>query len=163
MSCDYHMLVSHRRLMQIDQETKRTINIPFLGNAEKEAIMREKYLATMKPVSHCFWNVSLLLINLLSLPSFFSFSPFSLSFPPSPPSLPFSPPSPLPFLSPSSAPLGAGTSRCHDLPTCGDSQREELPGPVRGDHQQCPAEAAQSCELRQPSHSLGALQGGEGV
>ena len=38
--------------MQIEQESKRTISIPFLGNTEKEAIMREKYLSTMKPVRH---------------------------------------------------------------------------------------------------------------
>ena len=48
--------LAYRRLMQIEQETKRTINIPFLGNAEKEAIMREKYLATMKPVRPIFWS-----------------------------------------------------------------------------------------------------------
>ena len=40
-----------RRLMQIDVETKRTMNIPFLTSTEREAIMREKYMATMKPVS----------------------------------------------------------------------------------------------------------------
>ena len=36
--------------MQIEQENKRTYSIPFLGDTEKEAIMKEKYLATMKPV-----------------------------------------------------------------------------------------------------------------
>ena len=36
--------------MQIEQENKRTHSIPFLGEQEKEAIMKEKYLATMKPV-----------------------------------------------------------------------------------------------------------------
>lgn len=41
----------HRRLMQIDQETKRTMAIPHLSSKEKEAIMKEKYMATMKPVS----------------------------------------------------------------------------------------------------------------
>ena len=40
--------------MQIEQESKRTISIPFLGNTEKEAIMREKYLSTMKPVRHVY-------------------------------------------------------------------------------------------------------------
>ena len=43
-----------RRLMQIDVETKRTMNIPFLTGTEREAIMREKYMATMKPVSQPF-------------------------------------------------------------------------------------------------------------
>ena len=36
--------------MQIDQETKRTMSIPHLSSKEKEAIMKEKYMATMKPV-----------------------------------------------------------------------------------------------------------------
>lgn len=47
--------------MQIEQETKRTINIPFLGSTEKEAIMKEKYLATMKPVRE--YNVVFLLLT----------------------------------------------------------------------------------------------------
>lgn len=41
--------------MQIDQETKRTMAIPHLSSKEKEAIMKEKYMATMKPVS-AGWN-----------------------------------------------------------------------------------------------------------
>jgi len=39
-----------RRLLQIDQETKRTMALPHLNNTEKQCIMREKYMATMKPV-----------------------------------------------------------------------------------------------------------------
>jgi len=38
--------------MQIDQEMRRTMAIQYLSSAEKEAILREKYLATMKPVSN---------------------------------------------------------------------------------------------------------------
>ena len=87
--------------MQIDQETKRTINIPFLGSAEKEAIMREKYLATMKPVS-CL----LLQGEHHSSPYHFTLSP-SLPAPlPPPPPLSFPLPSlppPLPSLPPSSS------------------------------------------------------------
>lgn len=68
----------HRRLMQIDAETKRTMGIPnhILNHEAKDAIMRQKYVATMKPVrdrgalflknssrscifSFCgFWNIS---------------------------------------------------------------------------------------------------------
>ena len=44
--------------MQIDQETKRTMSFPHLSSKEKEAIMKEKYMATMKPVSQ-----SLLLVH----------------------------------------------------------------------------------------------------
>ena len=39
-----------RRLMQIDQENKHTMSLPHLSGPEKDAIMREKYLASMKPV-----------------------------------------------------------------------------------------------------------------
>ena len=37
--------------MQIDQENKHTMSLPHLSGPEKDAIMREKYLASMKPVS----------------------------------------------------------------------------------------------------------------
>ena len=45
-----------RRLVQIEAETKRTLSIPHhaLGPEAKDAIMRQKYLATMKPVSYQF-------------------------------------------------------------------------------------------------------------
>ena len=36
--------------MQIDQENKHTMSLPHLSGPEKDAIMREKYLASMKPV-----------------------------------------------------------------------------------------------------------------
>lgn len=39
-----------RRLMQIEQEAQRTSQINYLSKVEKEAIMKEKYRATMKPV-----------------------------------------------------------------------------------------------------------------
>ena len=39
-----------RRLVQIENEAQRTSRISFLSNAEKEAIMKEKYRATMKPL-----------------------------------------------------------------------------------------------------------------
>lgn len=55
--------------MQIDQEVKRTMAIQYLSGAEKEAILREKYLATMKPVSEqaCYLNTfSNFSINLIS-------------------------------------------------------------------------------------------------
>ena len=44
----------HRRLLQIEAETKRTLSIPnhVLSPDAKDAIMRQKYIATMKPVSH---------------------------------------------------------------------------------------------------------------
>ena len=42
-----------RRLVQIENEAQRTSRISFLSNAEKEAIMKEKYRATMKPVGVC--------------------------------------------------------------------------------------------------------------
>jgi len=43
----------HRRLLQIEAETKRTLSIPnhVLSPEAKDAIMRQKYVATMKPVS----------------------------------------------------------------------------------------------------------------
>lgn len=43
----------HRRLLQIEAEMKRTISIPthILTPDAKDAIMRQKYVATMKPVS----------------------------------------------------------------------------------------------------------------
>ena len=43
----------HRRLLQIEAETKRTLSIPshVLTPDAKDAIMRQKYVATMKPVS----------------------------------------------------------------------------------------------------------------
>jgi pectin methylesterase-like acyl-CoA thioesterase len=37
--------------MQIDQENKHTMSLPHLSGPEKDAIMKEKYLASMKPVS----------------------------------------------------------------------------------------------------------------
>ena len=42
----------HRRLLQIEAETKRTLSIPnhVLTPDAKDAIMRQKYVATMKPV-----------------------------------------------------------------------------------------------------------------
>ena len=44
---------SLRRLLQIEAETKRTLSIPshILSPEAKDAIMRQKYVATMKPVS----------------------------------------------------------------------------------------------------------------
>ncbi len=51
-STNFSLLFS-RRLLQIDQETKRTMAIPHLNNKEKQCIMREKYMATMRPVSAC--------------------------------------------------------------------------------------------------------------
>lgn len=44
----------HRRLLQIEAETKRTFAIhnQLLSMERKEAVMRQKYVATMKPVSH---------------------------------------------------------------------------------------------------------------
>eukprot|EP00731_Ephydatia_muelleri_P029201 Em0020g845a len=39
-----------RRLIQIEGEAQKTSKISFLSNAEKEAIMKEKYRATMKPL-----------------------------------------------------------------------------------------------------------------
>ena len=43
----------HRRLLQIEAETKRTFAIHnhVLSMEFKEAVMRQKYIATMKPVS----------------------------------------------------------------------------------------------------------------
>ena len=45
----------HRRLLQIEAETKRTFAIhnQLLSMERKEAVMRQKYVATMKPVSLC--------------------------------------------------------------------------------------------------------------
>ena len=45
----------HRRLLQIEAETKRTLSIPnhVLTPDAKDAIMRQKYVATMKPVRNC--------------------------------------------------------------------------------------------------------------
>lgn len=42
----------HRRLLQIDVERKMTLGIPnnVLSYEHKDAIMRQKYIATMKPV-----------------------------------------------------------------------------------------------------------------
>ena len=44
----------HRRLLQIEAEMKRTLAIPshILSIEAKDAIMRQKYVATMKPVSN---------------------------------------------------------------------------------------------------------------
>lgn len=39
-----------RRLQQIELEAKRTLALDLLSRAEKEAILREKYNATMKPL-----------------------------------------------------------------------------------------------------------------
>ena len=85
--------------MQIDQETKRTMAIPHLSNKEKESIMKEKYMATMKPVSG--WVLERWLGVTVSLPPpsslpLSSLPPLSLP----PPSLP-SPSLPLPSLPPS--------------------------------------------------------------
>lgn len=46
----------HRRLLQIEAETKRTLSIPnhVLTPDAKDAIMRQKYIATMKPVRHSY-------------------------------------------------------------------------------------------------------------
>ena len=51
----------HRRLLQIEAETKRTFAIHnhVLSMERKEAVMRQKYIATMKPVS----ALHLLIIN----------------------------------------------------------------------------------------------------
>ena len=47
------MFFSFRRLLQIEAESKRTHTIPsrILSPDYKDAIMRQKYVATMKPVS----------------------------------------------------------------------------------------------------------------
>ena len=59
--------------MQIEAETKRTLSIPnhVLSLEAKDAIMRQKYTATMKPVSavpfkndsvfsfHCFYLIAM--------------------------------------------------------------------------------------------------------
>ena len=50
-NCVTIFMLSCRRLMQIDQENKHTMSLPHLSGPEKDAIMREKYLASMKPVS----------------------------------------------------------------------------------------------------------------
>ena len=48
--------------MQIEQEAKCTLGIPFLGSREKEAIMKEKYLTTIKPVKSCVYSVHMHII-----------------------------------------------------------------------------------------------------
>ncbi len=55
----------HRRLLQIEAETKRTLSIPnhVLTPDAKDAIMRQKYIATMKPVRYQSLNIMTWFIN----------------------------------------------------------------------------------------------------
>ena len=45
----YHMAASSR-LMQIESEAKRTATLDFLSHEQRQAILRKRYEATMKPV-----------------------------------------------------------------------------------------------------------------
>ena len=53
MSCVHACLFHLRRLLQIEAESKRIHALPsqMLNPNDKDAIMRQKYIATMKPVS----------------------------------------------------------------------------------------------------------------
>lgn len=52
--------------MQIDQENKHTVSLPHLSGPEKEAIMREKYLASMKPVCSCSLSITCICLSIIA-------------------------------------------------------------------------------------------------
>ena len=128
--------------------------IQYLSSAEKEAILREKYLATMKPVSanfvmhsynahthththtHIMCTHEHVHTHAVTYLHIHTHKHVCL------------------------AALGIGTPCCSDLSTPRNSQWAKLPGSVQWNHQQCPAETEESCHLCQPTQCLGTLQRG---